>query len=161
MSSQTSTSTEHLIMGCVFAPTQPNGFLEVTIKDGHNGTFTLTRPNQFFKDIADIKQYQITTGDEQVDEPHVIHVMYDRKLHGTSLCPYLVFKGTQEGQALALERKDYMTATAVIDKMMQDVPTYKEQVKEKDIVEGEETLLYFLSCYYKHYELSGDGKCSW
>lgn len=115
MSTQTSVSPERVVIGCLFAPTDPNGFVDVTIRDGPKGTFTLTRHNRFFSELSNMKQYHSSARKNEDNESYFIHMIYDKTLHGTPRCPYLVVKGMCKGQAVDLERKDYMAATNAVD----------------------------------------------
>lgn len=115
MSNQTKISPEHIVIGCLFAPTDPNRFLEVTIRDGPKGTFILTRHNCFFKELLDMRQYHSLVTNDEDNEPHIMYVIYDRKLHGTPRCPYLVLKKVHKGQAVDLQCKDYIAATNTVD----------------------------------------------
>ncbi|KAG1784385.1 uncharacterized protein HD556DRAFT_1451824 [Suillus plorans] len=132
MSTQTSVSPERVVIGCLFTPTDPNGFVDVTIRDGPKGTFTLTRHNRFFSELSNMKQYHSSARKNEDNEPYFIHVIYDKTLHGTPRCPYLVVKGMCKGQAVGLERKDYMAATNAVDHVIRKVKV--EERKEGDKV---------------------------
>lgn len=66
---QSTQSTEHVVMGCLFTFAEPNGLIEVTLKDDVDGYFTLTRGSRYFEDITDIERDQIKISDEECDEP--------------------------------------------------------------------------------------------
>ncbi|KAG1884138.1 hypothetical protein F4604DRAFT_1677277 [Suillus subluteus] len=112
---QSSQSTEKLVMGCLFSFAEPNGLVEIPLKDGDNGYFTLSRAGWYFRDIAEIERYRIRMTSEEFEEPSIIHVLFDNKLHGTPKCPYLVVRVTNGGQAVDLKRKDYMAATKAVE----------------------------------------------
>lgn len=112
---QSTQSTEHVVMGCLFTFAEPNGLIEVTLKDDVDGYFTLTRGSRYFEDITDIERDQIKISDEECDEPSVMHVMYDKKKHGTPKCSYLVIRATYGGQTVDIRRKDYMAATKAVE----------------------------------------------
>ncbi|KAG1874906.1 hypothetical protein F4604DRAFT_1680778 [Suillus subluteus] len=128
---QSTQSTECVIIGCLFAFTEPNGLIEVPLIDSTNGEFTLTRASRYFRDVNDIERYHIKITSEEFDEPSIIHVLYDKKLHGTPKCPYLVIRVTDEGQTGDLKRKDYMAATKAIKQKRRTIEQYGYREERK------------------------------
>ncbi|KAG1838186.1 hypothetical protein DFJ58DRAFT_733924 [Suillus subalutaceus] len=124
---QPTQSTERIVMGCLFTFSEPNGLIEIPLTDAVDGFFSLTRASRYFRDIADIERYRIRISSEEFDEPSIMHVLYDKKLHGTPKCPYLVIRVTYGGQTVDLKRKDYMAATKAVEQVLRMVAPYKEK----------------------------------
>ncbi|KAG1793647.1 uncharacterized protein HD556DRAFT_1308500 [Suillus plorans] len=115
MAAQLNNSNERLITACLFAFSDCNGILEVTIRDSANGRFVLTRTNHYFRAVENMKQYKVKINSEEFDEPTIFHVLYDKTLHGMPICPYMVFKAMAEGHALDLQREDYMAVMKAVE----------------------------------------------
>ncbi|KAG2121284.1 hypothetical protein DEU56DRAFT_760765 [Suillus clintonianus] len=114
------TSNDRQIMACLFAFTESNGLLKVIVKNKRSGRVVLRWPGNYFKNITEIKQVQVTIKSEKFLDATVFSVLYDKKLHGTLLCPYLVFKIMNTTKVEDLDRKDFITAC----KAVEQVPDY-------------------------------------
>lgn len=104
---QTSTTTEQIVMGCLFAPTDPNGLIEVTVRTGEHGKFHVRGTGPYFRDDAEIEEFENAIEDKREKDITIFNVRYDIKLHGTPKCPYLVLK-IVNGVPVDLGRSNYM-----------------------------------------------------
>ncbi|KAG1754836.1 uncharacterized protein EDB91DRAFT_1242069 [Suillus paluster] len=131
-------SDERTVIVCLCSNDEPNGFLDIKIKDVETGGCQVLTSNYYFRDVADLTERRVTVGGEGAQPPTQILLLFDKKMHrnGTEECPYLALKLIHDenidGEKVTdLRTAEFMDVVRAIDQVMREVPRYIEPIGEE------------------------------